>query len=603
MNRYFRFLLSALGLWMCLHFDASAQYFTVSGTVWDEQMKYPVDFASVQVEGENMGVYTNMEGRFSLKIPEAYFNAGKFLKFSHLGYETLRLPLKTKILKDTIFKMANPGVELEEVKMDADALGPKELLEAAFDKVKDNYPTEPFLQRGFYRHYCKDQGKFGRLIEAAVEIMDNRGYTRLYPEPERRMDMRVTQLRRSYDFTRFFTYDHAAISLSSVLRSDLLAIQSFVTGHRRSLKSANDMLEFEFKPSAYFDGRLVQVVGFKWEHKSPVIPSDSTILEYLEDRNYRGGSLIEGEFLIDSKTLAILGVNHHTHLSMWNIQPPLYFSSRRNMRMMFREFEGKYFPSFYSHEGSDSTWYKRPGRTDSLGHEHRYHIDFQINEAITEGVEAFEGKEPGRLDLMEVNYDPGFWDTYNVLQATPLEDSLIKDLERRIPLETQFRTFNEREQRIELDSTVTEHFHTVLKNSATKYILVEFWDWASIVDKDPKKFAKRAKKLQKKGIRVWLVGLDIDEADFLRGKERWYPTKGYVWVKGEKTGATLIPRHFRTGFGIGSKIPQEYEIEAAGTARLFIPGGNYVTEIQPSLNEKGTDKKIWRMVKILKKQQ
>jgi hypothetical protein len=43
------------------------------------------------------------------------------------------------------------------------------------------------------------------------------------------------------------------------------------------------------------------------------------------------------------------------------------------------------------------------------------------------------------LQYQDQPYNKNFWDNYNVIKATPLDKKIIKDLEKEVPLEKQFK--------------------------------------------------------------------------------------------------------------------------------------------------------------------
>jgi hypothetical protein len=68
--------------------------------------------------------------------------------------------------------------------------------------------------------------------------------------------------------------------------------------------------------------------------------------------------------------------------------------------------------------------------------------DLMMNEIQTEGVLPLKKNEAIQvgvsLEQQPFTYDPDFWKNYNVIQATPLQQKIRKDLETEKTLEEQF---------------------------------------------------------------------------------------------------------------------------------------------------------------------
>ncbi len=102
---------------------------TISGVVKDQKGE-PVIGATVSVKGTNIGVVTDENGAFTVKVPEA--NAGGTLVIAYVGYTTLELPLATT----TNFDLVLQDVEIEEVVVVGYGTQEKEDVTGAISSVK-----------------------------------------------------------------------------------------------------------------------------------------------------------------------------------------------------------------------------------------------------------------------------------------------------------------------------------------------------------------------------------------------------------------------------------------------------------------------------------
>ncbi|MCW3104783.1 MAG: hypothetical protein JWO09_3223 [Bacteroidetes bacterium] len=88
-----------------------ARFTKVKGTVMDKSTGEPLPFCSVMVDGTNIGTSTDINGNFSLTLPEN----GTNLKIAYLGYEAQVLAVTSEDMKIYL----ESGVELEEVEITA----------------------------------------------------------------------------------------------------------------------------------------------------------------------------------------------------------------------------------------------------------------------------------------------------------------------------------------------------------------------------------------------------------------------------------------------------------------------------------------------------
>ncbi len=104
MKKLFLLLMAVLSIGMY----ASAQTRTVNGTVIDAGTEEPLIGASVMAAGEQQGVSTDYDGRFSLSVPA---NA-KHLSVSYIGYETQQVAI---VSGEIVVKLEQKNSLLDEV--------------------------------------------------------------------------------------------------------------------------------------------------------------------------------------------------------------------------------------------------------------------------------------------------------------------------------------------------------------------------------------------------------------------------------------------------------------------------------------------------------
>ena len=162
---------------LCFLLNAKAQESEeIVGQIIDQKLKFPVVFATVQLQKEESGVVADENGYF--RIPANHLSTDEILRISAIGYETKTLQFKTlsthKI--NTIF--LTPRVEsLNEVVLKpgntkSTKLSAEGIVKKAIQNIGVNYPRQAFSYIGYYRDYQLLNNQYTNLNEGIVEVFD-----------------------------------------------------------------------------------------------------------------------------------------------------------------------------------------------------------------------------------------------------------------------------------------------------------------------------------------------------------------------------------------------------------------------------------------------
>ena len=154
--------LCCLGLWA-----QGDSVLTLRGKVVDGKSRRPM--ASVSVTAGSVGTVTNDDGEFSLKLRAGGGNAE--LTFSCLGFKSRRMGVEEcrelEAQKRPV-RLQPTSVMLSEIFVsNTDA---REVVQAAIDRIGDNYPREANLLRGFYRETVQKRQRFISIAEGVVDV-------------------------------------------------------------------------------------------------------------------------------------------------------------------------------------------------------------------------------------------------------------------------------------------------------------------------------------------------------------------------------------------------------------------------------------------------
>ena len=127
---------------------------TYSSKLLDTKTKTGIPYATVQY-GENLGVITNEEGRFSFTIEERTQLLDS-VYISSMGYEKIGFSFEE--LKDTIISIEPKAIKLNDVYVFDEELGVDEIIDRMKNRLSENVNNDPIKQRYFLR-----QSVFGNI--------------------------------------------------------------------------------------------------------------------------------------------------------------------------------------------------------------------------------------------------------------------------------------------------------------------------------------------------------------------------------------------------------------------------------------------------------
>ena len=386
----------------------------IEGKIVDVETGQPVPFASIGIVGTSKGTSSNLNGQFTLST-----SGSVSLKVTCVGYETKEINSITNVM---LIQLKPSATQLNQIVIFDKSVNAKKIVRKAFESVRKNYVNKPFLQKFFYRHYCKDDSVYGRLIEAFVDVWKEKGYRSLQHKAGDEEQIRVTQIRRSLDNTKM-AQGHEPISIKNILQADVVGYQTSQKSEHVSfytdvsnLKTDLENYFFDFKGITTYDGEDVYQINYTYKKDSALTTSGRHLV--LTE--------INGSLYITTQTNAIVKTEEVKKYGANHIRTSTYY----------RKYNDRYYPYHLVRDGAN------PHAA------HSFHIDLTSVEIQTNSFEKFVGHDQGQEELLKISYDSAFWNNNAILKTTPLELGIIRDLGKGNSLDKQFLEYQQYEMNV-----------------------------------------------------------------------------------------------------------------------------------------------------------
>ncbi|HNP18376.1 MAG TPA: carboxypeptidase-like regulatory domain-containing protein [Fulvivirga sp.] len=408
---------------------SNGQSIILQGKVLNDSDSTPVAFCNIYINQGSIGTHSNESGEFILKVPENASNDS--LTVSSIGYGNYSQRISDLDTKtNLIIKLKQYTMLLEEVTIIASKDTLAAIIKKAISKIPQNYPRKTFYLDGFYRELVLRDSTYVRLLEAAIGIQD-KGFDRTVDQ----LRTRVLAIRKSEDFVNYSLYSK---------------MHDLIYGERNNLYET-----FKFDKI-----RGYNVEGFRFLESLLVKPFDFELdtIQYLDDEeiyviNYQSinkGSLQEiGKIFINAVDNGIMRFEYQykqVNKALVEGEPILTAYGTNIIKsaiVQYRKIEDKYYLNFIQWIAPFWKAWEASNEKDERALQF-YNCSFYVNAVYTKKKDFDRIKnrdaQSKEIDLygQEHDYDPDFWNDFNVVLINPLYKKAKSDLEKEKKLEGQF---------------------------------------------------------------------------------------------------------------------------------------------------------------------
>ena len=467
-------------LFMLLFLHKMTAQIVFTGLVSDNTTGNTLPYVNIHINNTTIGAITNSDGRFSIRIPKKYFN--EYLIFSYIGYKSINLNI-SDLQKDNIndIKLLPTNLDLDEIVLTTKKININDVVRKAFKNFSSNYPSDPFISKAFLRHTEKTKKEYKWLVEAALEIYDPG-----FRDSPKKIKTNVVEVRKSIDnryidtLAAYRFYSKHILGKSnrttwnknfSIDRVNTDEIQKSINYHDNMftlkgwkenffyslLSTDHNKLRYFGRNNAVLDNQILKTHTFKLDtvlldndvkiYKIKISPKDppASLNRFKKDKE-----LPVGWIYIRNTDFAIVELTYYLieNTKKSSLNSKIFGSKIASAyTIKFSEFNGKMYPKYLSLtspkgnrfiEALDGLHQDAVITDNDLHYFTKQEILFTEQITSKKIINQYLNKSWDNNLFTPRDYNPTFWESYNILLESKEETKMIKDLEKKTSLKQQF---------------------------------------------------------------------------------------------------------------------------------------------------------------------
>ena len=391
--------------------NSSQDYITVRGKVIDAQNKSPLVFATVIVKDSNVGIVTNIDGEFTLKVSPSATD----LDISYLGYKNKSVAISSLMNNNNIniITLESAPVPIKEIIVKP--VNPQYVVERAISSISSNYETVPNLMTAFYRETIKKNRNYVSIGEAVVQI-----FKAPYNNDIRLDGTRIYKGRKSSDVERMDTV------LFKLQGGPITSLQLDIVKNTETVLTKEAMQNYNYSLSGVIeiDGKPHYIIDFVQK-------------PYIEQ------PLFMGSFFINTETYAITEVEFDFNLANREAATAI-FIKKKPLGVQVSPEIATYRTKYIEQNGKLHFVYSRAEVRFKLDWRRRiFHTYYttMIEIAVTDRTDqeviritSDERMRPSDVFTEKVSAftDTEFWGDYNIIEPDQSIEAAIRRISRRL---------------------------------------------------------------------------------------------------------------------------------------------------------------------------
>ncbi len=392
---------------------AEQDLISLKGKVVDAETGAPLVFASIAVTESNVGIITNIDGEFTLKISPELLNHS--IEVTFLGYKNKLIPVSS--LRDDGYKnvisLETAPIPIKEIIVRP--IDPEAIVEKAITRIGKNYESVPNLMTAFYRETIRKNRTYVSIGEAVVEI-----FKAPYNNDLRFDGARIYKGRKNTDVEKMDTV--------------LFKLQGGTTSVLQLDIAKNTEAILTLDAMKYYDYSLTGVIE--------IDDKPHYVINFLQKPSV-DQPLFMGSLFIEMESNAITEAEFGFNLSDKAAATSIFIRKKplgmevtpeiATYRTKYREQNGKWY-FYYSRA---EVKFKVDWKRKLFNTYYTTMSEIAVTDRTDQEVIKFAGKEKVRYtdifsEKVSAFADPDFWGDYNVIEPDQSIESAIRKLSRKL---------------------------------------------------------------------------------------------------------------------------------------------------------------------------
>ena len=255
-----------LAIFCFINTSYSQNVLELKGVVIDASTKEPIAFANLGILGTQMGVASDINGKFSLKISSRFDNM--IIKTTAVGYKSFEISIADAAKQKTIIISLEPvSYEIEQVNVLGKLQIYRRMIKDVVRDISKNYINKNFNYKSYLENNISINGNSVIDNKAYVLLYDSKGYNR-------------SDVLSVFNSISYKVYDPTHLS-QSVINKGLVYLDDLLSYDL--IRNARNILDLDninfYKLSdlgkLFYDGHKIQIIGFELNNPSLSLTGDA----------------------------------------------------------------------------------------------------------------------------------------------------------------------------------------------------------------------------------------------------------------------------------------------------------------------------------------
>ena len=385
--------------------DSLRLNYILHGTVRDARTGKPLEAVHIAIPDREFATVTNADGVFTIKSDADITT----VRVSHLGYRTQTVHPADPVIQVRLMPEATLLDGASIVSGD-----PREIVQAAMDRIPANYSAGPEMLGCFYRETVRKRLRYTYISEAVARLYKT-GYGR--------------------DVSR----DHAALDKSRVLlsprRGDTLSVK-VQGGPAQAI-----VFDVVKNPDILFNENLFRLYRFEMETPAYIGDRLQFVIRIRPGMVLPEWTLYDGTLYIDRERLSFTRIELSLDVSdEWKATRAVLI--RKPFSLRFHPRELSFILNYSERDGvSRLSYYRALLRFDCDWRKRLFRTGYTaVNELVVTDIRPGPAVPVPRAEQFSVQeiltdraadfFDPAFWENYNIIEPTESLENAVSRLRK-----------------------------------------------------------------------------------------------------------------------------------------------------------------------------